>query len=86
MEKEEMNLISLKELFNNNEEFIEALGDALIIEKLKTPTKYSIEVEDIENKLKKKLKAKNKFIVEVLFTNFKRYLYKHILELENLNK
>lgn len=84
MKKDNVN-ISLKDFIENDKEFINALDDALIIDKLKTPTKFSIEVEDIEEKIIKMFKTKNNFSGKVLIANYKRYLYKHILELEKLN-
>lgn len=44
---------SLKQLFDNDEEFIEAINDAMMLEKLKTPTKFSIKLEDLESQLLK---------------------------------
>ena len=74
--------ISLEDFFENDEEFIKAIDDAKLLEKLKTPTKFNIEVEDIEEKIIKIFKRKNNFAGKVLLSNYKRYLYKHILELE----
>ena len=73
---------NLKDLFANDKEFIEALDDALILENLKTPTRFSIEVEDLEEKIIELTSNKNKFAVQVLLSNYKRYLYKHILDLQ----
>ena len=73
---------SLRDLFANDKEFIEALDDALLLEKLKTPSKYCIELEDLEEKINNIIQQKNKFAFQILFSNYKRYLYKHILELE----
>ena len=79
-EENELNLI--KSLFADDKEFIEAIEDASIIEKLNRPTKFSIYVEDIEDMLKKSLKKKNDLANKILFINYKRYLYKHIMELD----
>lgn len=76
-------IISLKDMFDNDEDFKEALDDALILEKIKNVTKYSFEVEDLEEKLSKLIPQKKKLTFEILFANYKRYLYKHILELEH---
>lgn len=84
MEKDMSKFNSLREFFANDAEFIEAIDDAMIMEKLKTPTKFSIEVEDLEEKLKKNLKSKTNIANDILFANYKRFLYKHILELEKL--
>lgn len=75
---------NFKGLFSNEEDFKEAIEDALIIDKLKTPTKYSIYVEDIEEKLKKSLNLKHNLANNVLLVNYKRFLYKHIIELEHM--
>ena len=85
MKKQRIEINSIKELFANDVEFMEAVNDAAIMEKLKTPTKFIIEVEDLEEKLKSYLKSKNDLTLEILFMNYKRYLYKHILELEKTN-
>ena len=79
-EENELNLI--KSLFADDKEFMEAIEDASIIEKLNRPTKFSIYVEDIEDMLKKTLKKKNDLANKILFVNYKRYLYKHIKELD----
>ncbi len=78
--KEKIN--TLREIFKNDKDFIEALDDALILENLKNPTKFSIEVEDLEEKMNELVQAKNKFTFRVLFANYKRYFYKHVLEIE----
>ncbi len=70
----------------NDEEFLEALNDAMLVEKLKQPSKFIIILEDFENKLKKKLNVKKDMESAILLANYKRYLYKHILELEKANK
>lgn len=76
--------ISLKEFFENDQEFAKAVADAQLLEKLKTPSKFSIEVEDLEEKIFKLVSNKEKFILKVLFVNYKRYLYNHILEIEKI--
>lgn len=73
-----------EKLFENDEQFQEVLEDALLQENLKLPTKYSILVDDIEKQLKKAIKAKTKLHNDILFVNYKRYLYKHILEIEKM--
>lgn len=73
---------NIKDYFENDKEFIEAFNDAFLLDKLKTPTKYSIEVEDIEERIIKLISKKKLFAFKVLFSNYKRYIYKHILELE----
>ena len=57
------------------------LSNEKIFEKLKKQTKFSIELDDIEEKIIKLIKPKYDFSFKVLFANYKRYLYKHILEL-----
>ncbi len=76
----------IKELFGDDEEFLEAFKDAQLMEQLKTPTIYSVELEDIENKLKKLLKTKKYLVNDILFANYKRLLYKHILEVEKMKR
>ena len=83
MKNNKNKLISLKDMFDNNEDFKEALDDALILEKIKNVSKYSFEVEDLEEKLSKLIPQKKKLAFDILFANYKRYLYKHILELEH---
>lgn len=80
--KNKLNFNSIKELFGNDKEFMEALDDALILEKIKTPTKFSIEVEDIEEQLFKMVPSNNKKTFEILLVNYKRYFYKHIKEID----
>lgn len=72
---------NFKHFFENSSDFKEAVEDAFIIDILKTPTKFSIYVEDIEEKLKKSLKTKQNLTNNILFINYKRFLYKHIKEL-----
>ncbi|MBR4998258.1 MAG: hypothetical protein IKY10_00100 [Clostridia bacterium] len=73
---------NFNEFLENNDGFKEAFEDAFIIDRLKTPTKFSIYVEDIEEKLKKSLKTKQNLTNNILFINYKRFLYKHIKELD----
>lgn len=72
----------LRDLFSNDEEFMEAFKDAFILQKLKHPTKFSVEVEDLEEKLFRLVSQKKSIAFKVLFSNYKRFLYKHIFELE----
>lgn len=75
----------IKMMFKDDKEFFEAIEDARNLQKLKTPTKYSIEVEDIEKQLKKAIKANKRIENDILFANYKRFLYKHILEIEKMD-
>ena len=84
--KKNNNYITLKDFFENDEDFKNALADACIIEKIKEPTKYSINIEDLEKEIFKLVSNKEKFTFKVLFTNYKRYFYKHILEIEKTQK
>lgn len=76
-------ILNLKDMFENDEEFNEALKDAMVMEKLKQDTKFMFELEELEEKLNKLIPLKNKPIFGIIFSNYKRYLYKHIIELQN---
>ena len=73
--------IVLREMFETEKDFIDAIEDAEIIEKLKVPTRFIFEVEELEEKIIQLIQDKNKFTFMVLFSNYKRYLFKHIKEL-----
>ena len=84
--KKTNNILTLKNLFENEKEFMDALDDALLLENLKTPSKFSIEIEDLEEQIINLISPNKKFALKILLANYKRFLYKHILELEKLKK
>ncbi len=80
--------MDIKDFFKDDQgkfdekEFKEAVLDTSFFKKLKIPTKYIIELEDLEKEIRKIMKVEKNFRHAVLLANYKRYLYKHILEIE----
>ena len=60
----------------------EAFDDVLIFEELKKTTEFSVEIKNIEEKMSELILPENKLAFQFLITNFKRYLYKHILAIQ----